>query len=88
MKEHGLPEEAPAAAAAPAASDELSEWLKKIGGDSELLDYVPALKKEGFGTIEAVKNLEEDDFDALGISKRGHRKTLLAGVAALKGKTA
>lgn len=64
--------------------DEVSGWLKKIGGNEELLEYIPAFKNEGFNTIEALKTLEEADLDALKISKRGHRKLILQGVSALK----
>lgn len=69
------------------AEDELSEWLLKVGGE-ELLTYANALRKEGFSTIEALKNVGEDDLDALGITKRGHRKVILAATQALKGKPA
>lgn len=86
--EHGVEETAPAVApAAPAAatvSDKIVQWLRKVGGNDELLEYAPKLKSEGFNTIEALKTLEEDDFESLGISKRGHRKMILAAVAALK----
>ena len=84
VAEHGVPEEV----VVKAPSDDLSEWLRKIGGDGELLEYVDVLKREGFGTLESMKNMGEDDLDALGVKKRGHRKTLLAGIAALKGKQA
>jgi hypothetical protein len=83
--EHNLPK-AEEDAKAP-GNDELSEWLRKIGGDDELLEYAEALKGEGFNTIATLKNLEEEDFDAMKITKRGHRKILLAGVNALKIKS-
>lgn len=85
--EHGLEPE-PAPAAAGSSNDELSEWLKKIGGGDELLEYVEALKKDGFGTLTAIKTLEEADYDDLGIKKRGHRKLISAAVAELKAKSA
>jgi hypothetical protein len=83
--EHGLPQEAakPTDAASTDKQDELTDFLVRAGGE-ELLEYAKKLRDEGFTTIEALKNLEEDDFDALGITKRGHRKVMLSAVNNLK----
>ena len=65
------------------SNDELTVWLEQAGGQ-DLLEYAEALRNEGFTTVSALKELEEADFDAMKITKRGHRKTLLAAAQKLK----
>jgi hypothetical protein len=76
--EHGLVTEAEPSQ----PKGELSEWLKSVGGE-ELLEYTDNFTKEGFTSVEALKTLEEADLDALSITKRGHRKLLLAAAQTL-----
>lgn len=62
---------------------DVAEWLNGI---SEGLadEYLEVLRSEGFTNREALKSLEEEDLDAMKITKRAHRKMILAAVAALK----
>jgi hypothetical protein len=83
--EHGLP---PVTEPKAEAADELKEWLKKVAGNDDLIEYAPVLKNEGFTSLESIKKLSEEDFDAMKITKRGHRKVLLAAVNELNGKKA
>jgi len=66
----------------------LDEWLRRIGGNDDLADYAKALREEGFNSLASLKNLEEEDFDAMKITKRGHRRAIMAGVQELKAKSA
>lgn len=60
----------------------LEEWLNSVG-EGLAHDYAKVLKSEGFTTIDSIKTLEEADLDAMDISKRAHRKMLLAAAQAL-----
>ena len=81
MKEHGIPAVEPANTA-PSSKDELDNWLKSI--DNDLIEYSTVLRDEGFDSISALKTLEEEDLDEMKITKKGHRRIILAAVQALK----
>ncbi|KAJ1916476.1 hypothetical protein LPJ71_001947, partial [Coemansia sp. S17] len=49
--------------------DELHEFLQSL----ELLQYYEAFRREGFERLESIAEIQETDFEALGV-KRGHRR--------------
>ncbi|KAH9258148.1 hypothetical protein BASA81_003711 [Batrachochytrium salamandrivorans] len=66
----------------PSANMGLEEWLNSVG-EGLANEYANVLKSEGFTTIDSIKTLEEADLDAMNISKRAHRKMLLAAAQVL-----
>ncbi|KAJ1822256.1 hypothetical protein LPJ60_002122 [Coemansia sp. RSA 2675] len=50
--------------------DELHEFLQSL----ELLQYYEAFRREGFERLESIAEIQETDFEALGV-KRGHRRS-------------
>ncbi|KAJ1872788.1 hypothetical protein LPJ55_002784 [Coemansia sp. RSA 990] len=50
-------------------STELHELLNAV----DMMQYYDAFKREGFERLEAIVDIQESDFEAMGV-KRGHRR--------------
>src|SRR5690242_8270183 len=59
---------------------DIAEWLRKLG----LEQYEPAFVENDIG-VELLADLTADDLKDLGVASVGHRRRLLAVIAALRG---
>lgn len=57
----------------------LKKWLREVSqNDDEFVkEYADKFKREGFTSLESLATLDEDDLNAMDITKRGHRKVIL-----------
>jgi hypothetical protein len=47
------------------------DWLKKLGGSDLAQQYSKTMIEDGFGSLESLVNLAEEDLTAMGITKTG-----------------
>ena len=52
----------------------------------KLPQYFELLKEAGFDDLESVQDVTEDDLEAMGINKTGHRRKIIKFVTKLKAK--